>query len=484
VGARYLADHPQALLADDMGLGKSAQAIRACDLVGVRDILVLCPGAVRVNWEREFERFSPMDRPCTVLRSSDDELPAGGVVVCSYDLLSPPSSAKAVKKAKKAPDDSAAQQRAKQAKRLQAKRKAFLRAIKYHRWDVLILDEAHYLKDPGAGRTTAVFGRNVTDLGIAGGAKRIWRLTGTPAPNDASELWIHLRSAGITSLSHWDFIFHFCVGFEGDFKFKIVGHKNTEELKGLLAQFMLRRKKEDVMQDLPPIRYETVTVERSAVELDPTFYEQIQAHGGEQNLITSLKVADQTLRQALEVVSANMNHGSPNGDRLKLLESMGPGLMTLRRYIGMAKLPAILDIIEDELSSGQLEKVVLFGVHQCVIEGSRKALAKYGAVTLYGLTPPQKRQRNIDKFMKDKHCRVFIGNIQAAGVGITLTSAHEVVFLEQEWVPSSNAQAAMRCHRIGQTEPVRVRIFSLHKSVDEQVQATLLRKTKELLKIF
>jgi SNF2 family DNA or RNA helicase len=88
--------------------------------------------------------------------------------------------------------------------------------------------------------------------------------------------------------------------------------------------------------------------------------------------------------------------------------------------------------------------------------------------------------------VNNKYCRVFIGNIEAAGTGIDglQKSACEVAFLEQDWVPSRNAQAIMRVHRCLQERPVRVRIFTMRKSSDELVQDTLMRKARELTKIF
>ena len=441
VGARWLAPRAQAVLADDMGLGKSAQAILGADLVAARDILIVCPAAVRVNWEREFEKFSPMGRPCTILWTGKDRVPAGGVVIASYDWVTTNAH-----------------------------------LLKTTAWDLLVLDEAHYLKERTAKRTRAVYGRGSRFPGLIASAKRCWRLTGTPAPNNASELWTHLFSAGATQEPFYDFMFRYCTGFQGSYGFQITGVKNAEELRALMAPVLLRRTKEEVMTELPPIRYQQVTVERRDVDLAAVFKERPP-----QEVQEEIKVADQTLRQALEAVAAG-----PKGAEAELgvLESMGLAMTTLRRYIGMAKLPAILDLIEEELAAKQVDKIVLFGVHQQVIEMATKRLAKFGSVCIYGKTQPQLRQRAIDAFQTDPKCRVFVGNVQAAGVGITLTAGCEVGFLEQDWVPASNAQAAMRCHRIGQTRPVRVRVFSLHKSVDEQVQAALVRKARELTKIF
>lgn len=447
IGADFLAARTQAFLADDMGLGKSVQGIRAADIIGARDILVVCPSSVRANWERMFEKFSPLDRPCAPIFTGKDSIPKTGVVVISYDL---------------------ATSRAHELKRP---------------WDLLIIDEAHYLKERSAKRTKAVYGRGSTFSGIAAHAKRVWRLSGTPAPNNASELYTHLKSAGLTTEPYWDFVFRFCSGFTSDYGFTIKGHKNVDELRRMLAPFLLRRTKEEVLKDLPPIRFEEVTVERGEVELDPAFYLEMKSAGSEAAFLDEIKVANQTLRQALETISTG-KHSTES--RLKMLESMAPSLSTLRRYIGLAKMPTACDVLQEELESGQLQKVVIFAVHRDVIEGVRQKMAAFGPVTLYGGTPADKRQRNIDRFMKDPKCRVFIGNINAAGTGVDglQKATADVAFLEQSWVPAENSQAAMRVHRIGQDNPVRVRIFSLRNSVDQQIQDALIRKMRELAKIF
>jgi SWI/SNF-related matrix-associated actin-dependent regulator of chromatin subfamily A-like protein 1 len=451
-GAKYVAGKQQALLADEMGLGKSCQAVLGADLVGAESILVVCPAAVRINWGREFERFSPMDRNCAVLVSGKDRPIQPGVTVVSYDLL--------------------------------ASNEKLRKELKCMKWDVLILDEAHYLKERSAKRTKAIYGHNSKVPGIAGSAARVWRLSGTPAPNDASELYTHLRSAGLYQRSYWDFVFEFCDGFDTNYGYKITGVnvKNVERLKALLAQFMIRRMKEEVMSQLPPISFHHVVVERTQVELDPYFYENWRPVGVKA-FLQDMEAKDRTLKAAVATVRS-VSNGYKADDVIKVLESLSTSTATLRRYIAMAKLPRCIEVIKGELESGQLDKIVIFAIHKDVIEGARKAFAKWGAVTLYGGTPAEKRQANIDRFMKDPKCRVFIGNIQAAGTGITLTSAHEVAFFEQDWVPANNAQAAMRVHRIGQTKHVRCRVFSCAGSVDEDIAKTLVNKTRELSKVF
>jgi SWI/SNF-related matrix-associated actin-dependent regulator 1 of chromatin subfamily A len=449
-GATWLAGKTQALLADEMGLGKSCQAILAADQVGAVNILVFAPANVRVNWQREWARFSPLDRPCAVLMTGKDAVPASGVVICSYDLATNPK---------------------------------ILAQLKAVRWCVIVLDEAHYLKERSAQRTKAIYGHNSRSPGLAAHTDRIWRLTGTPAPNDFSELWTHLKSAGATTDAYWDFTYRFCTGFESDYGFRITGSKNLPELKALLAPLMLRRKKTDVLKDLPPISYSEVVVERSKVDVDLFFSEYIR--GDRRAYNERLVSDDRTLRDALAKIQTIGARGqSVVQDRLRVLEGLATNLVALRRYIAVAKTPRVCEIIAEELASDPTMKIVIFAVHVDAIKSAQAALKRFGAVTLYGGTPPEKKQSHVDRFMTDPKCRVFIGNVIAAGTGITLTSACEVAFLEADWVPANNAQAAMRCHRIGQERPVRVRFFSCEGSVDEQVQTTLMKKTRELSKLF
>lgn len=447
VGAEWLATKTQALLADEMGLGKSAQAIIAADAVGAQSILVVCPAAVRINWSREFGRFSARSLPINVIMTGKDPINDHGVNIVSYDLL------------------------------VSAKR--IFTELYARDWDVLILDECHYLKDRAAKRTRAIYGKRGAQ-GLSSKTNRVWRLSGTPVPNNASELWTHLYSAGVTKQNYWDFTFQYCTGFDSGYGFKISGHQNTSHLKQVLEPFMLRRKKMDVITDLPPITFAEVTVARNKVELDPWFYENYRVVGKEP-FMAELNHLEDTLKQSLTTIK----HAScgRNPDALDMIKAFAQSTPTLRRYIGLAKLDACLDIIADELETKAIDKIVLFAIHKDVVDSTRIALKRFKPVTLYGNTPHVKRQNNIDKFQNSPECRVFIGNIQAAGTGITLTSACEVAFLESSWVPADNAQAAMRCHRVGQTRPVRVRMFTCSDSVDEEVMRVVTHKTRQITKI-
>jgi SWI/SNF-related matrix-associated actin-dependent regulator 1 of chromatin subfamily A len=440
-GAEWLSQKNVALLADEMGLGKSAQAITACDRIGAERVLVLCPASARPNWVREFSKFSKISRTFKILQTKKDTFTSEESIVCSYDLA---------------------------AQSCISSEQSF---------DCLILDESHFLKSLDAKRTKAVFGRQ----GLVRKAARVWALSGTPAPNNISELWPLLYTFGATTLTFDAFIERYCTYYISPHGRQITGVKkeNLEELRTILKSISLRRKKEDVMKDLPPIFFTDITVDASPVdlEIESSFIDWVYPKDRTAELEAKLN----SERAVLEAVTEKTRF---TRDGMKALEALAGSVSTLRRYTGLQKVQAVADLVSEELESGAYEKIVIFAIHQGVIEGLRRKLTKYGAVTLYGGTPPGKRQINIDRFQNTKRTRVFIGNIMAAGTAITLTSAHQVLFIEQDWVPGNNAQAAMRCHRIGQTKPVTVRFVGLANSIDEKIVYALRRKTKDLTTVF
>lgn len=449
-GAKWLAQRKVALLADEMGLGKTAQAIAAADLAGLDRLLVLCPAVARLNWLREFERFSARGRRCVAVLTSTTPL-TGDTVICSYDLAT------------------------------QNLLNTWLRSESGALG--LILDEAHYLKNPGASRTQRVFG---SESGLVRSASCVWALTGTPAPNNAAELWPLLKVFGVYAGGYDSFMREFCTGYEGPYGFRITGTKNIPRLRSLLAGVMLRRKKVDVLKDLPPIRYSDFVVgptELTDIEYEMYFPKYILDPGGARaGALKAVAEEERILRTVMEI-NIHDTH-SPSRDKLVLLEGIAESVSTLRRHVGLLKAKTMAPLLAEELDADHGKKLILFCVHRDVIALLRDALKEYNPVTLFGGTPALKRERHIARFQGNHTCRVFIGQVDACGVAINLTSASDVVFVEASWTPASNAQAAMRAHRIGQTKPVLVRFFSLADSYDERVQTILRRKTADLARLF
>ena len=403
-GAAFLASRKHALLADEPGLGKTAQAIKAlCVLPGdpvlLSRVLVVCPASVVENWKREIVKFGPGG-------------PWPGIAVYSYEKV----------------------------------QKAILPA----HLDVLIIDEAHYLKSATSKRTRAVLKE------LAPRADRVWLLTGTPMPNNPAELWpalSHLAPERILSTSgkpysYWQFVAKFCKTVDNGFGLRIVGAKNHDDLKQRLDGFMLRRTKAEVAADMPPIAFENLYVEGRVAHTDDT------------------RAAEWALAEALR------------DEGVEGLRSMSAHVATLRRLTGLAKVAACAEWISDFVEGGR--QLVVFAHHREVIDGLKAALKHVPLAVVTGSTAD--RQREVDAF-QGGGAQVFLGQIAAAGTGITLTAASDVLFVESSWVPADNSQAAMRVHRIGQSEPCLVRFATLAGSIDEDIQRAVTRKTADITRI-
>lgn len=444
-GTKFLAGKNLALLADSMGLGKTRQAIEALDLIQAAKIVILCPAVARLNWVREINEFAMLGRRTTVFKTQDQILSPEEkyeVVICSYDLAE------------------------------------FL-VPQIESIDVLICDESHYLKNGEAQRTQFLLGKQ----GLAHKTKRIWMLSGTPAPNHVGELWPMFFTFGLTKLRYLDFITKFCKTKQTSFGVQIFGSKDSTmgEIREMLSKIMLRRRTDDVL-DLPPVFSTTVYLEGRDLdfEISSSLIMWVFPRDRRKEYFDLIAKEEAYVKETLERLPPRTK-GEPATDALELISG---SITKLREYNGARKVEEVGNLINKELEDDAYDKIVIFAIHQHVIDALRVRLKNHGAVTLYGGTPPETRQKNIDRFQKDPKCRVFIGNIQAAGVAITLTAAAQVAFVELDWVPGNNLQALYRLRRIGQKRRIHARYFTIADSIDEKITDALKRKTEELRKVF
>lgn len=417
IGAYFLAHRDRALLADEQGTGKSRQTIAAADLVGAKRIAVLCPANVRPVWEREFAQAQRMARPITTLEKLGGA-PGPGVTIASFETAA---------------------------------------ALRGHKFDLMVLDEAHYLKGYSSQRSKLILGHPRTGKGLVADAARVWALTGTPVPNDPSELYPLVRSlfpAMLTMpsgrrLDRWRFKKRYCKTVQtGIGRVTVVGAQRLPELQRRLLPFLLRRIADDVLPDLPPLTIETVEV--TATEALP-------------------HIDDAKLEALLRAIDA--------GDQAAI-DRLQAQLASARRLIGLAKVQPVVDMLVAEQAKGR-HKVIVYAWHVDVIAAIAAGLERYGVRVITGATTPAKRRKAIEDFQNDPAVGFFCGNIQAAGVGVTLTAACEEVIVESSWVPADNSQAIKRAHRIGQHRPVRARFVSLAGSMDVQVSAAVARKARD-----
>jgi SWI/SNF-related matrix-associated actin-dependent regulator of chromatin subfamily A-like protein 1 len=435
-GAVWLSTLQNAILGDEMRVGKTPTAIAGADIIGARNILVVCPGIARVNWEREFRRWQMLLRDTCCIMSSKDR-PTGEVIIVSYELICT---------------------------------RAVLEPLVTRRWDLIVVDEAHLVKNPESLRTQVLYGRHCdATKGLASRAKRVWLLSGTPIPNGLHEMWAHARALfpkavkGLESYSAW--MNHFCYTERGDFGVKVMGALQIEDFVERFHPYIKRRMLRDVQPDLPPIRYSNVVVQPDTVPVP-------LAHVIEQETV---------LRAAL----ARARGGAGTDGEVAALAAIDTmHISSLHKWTGITKAPAVADYVASEMQQG-LRKVVIFAKHSEVFEVLKKTLPGRGAV-INGQTATNKRQPIIDEFqdrVPNKTLDWIAVHIDIASTAIDLTAANDVVFAETTWVPKDVQQAAMRCMGINQSKPVLARIMSLKGSIDEAISETIVRKSRTISKI-
>lgn len=303
-----------------------------------------------------------------------------------------------------------------------------------------VFDEGHYIKNHRS-RRSQLARRLVAE---AAGSPVVHVLTGTPLTNRPRDLFPLLQLVDHPlGRSFLAFARRYCDGHKNDYGYWQTGGASHEaELAVQLQGVMLRRTKDEVL-DLPP-------KQRSWIEMD----------------------VDASVREALAQATARFvtEERTERGGRLGIAMFSGA-----RRRLAVAKVPHTLDFVRGAVAQG--EKVVLFS---CFTHATRRFARALGemAVTVTGEVPTDKRQALVDRFQNDDSVRVFIGQIHAAGVGINLTAARQVVFNDLDWVPANHWQAEDRTHRIGQHGTVNVTYMIARETLEAFVRTVLERKAR------
>lgn len=428
-----------------MGIGKSAQSIRAADLINARKILVVCRAVARFNWRNEFETHSFRKRPITITEglSAIGSPPDLSVTICSYEGMGCVLDALGVG----AP------------------------------FDLVIIDEAHFVKSPDADRSAKVFGKE----GLVRKTKRMWLLTGTPTPNGyASELWLALYTFGACRYLLPDFIKFFCTTLTTGYGQRVTGtrtDKNAiDSFKKMTENVLLRRELKDTNLNLPDVIYETVLVPPGQVNIAD--HADFYGYSLNDDL---RKLFNDKIEKEYAILEGLLADGKISDDLLSVIEASAKSIATLRRFNGLKKVDAVIELLKGELKSDKNMKVVVFAMHRSCIKAIAEGLAEFGSVTIWGGSKPSTVEKQIMKFQTvGSGTRVFVGQIVAAGTSINLTAANEVVIVEKDYVPGNNDQAIKRCARIGQKRIVRARFITLDDPIERRVDELVIKKTEEI----
>jgi len=401
-GVRFLISSEHALLADDMGTGKTVMTIVALKIL-IRDnkakrALILCPPSILYEWRRHLADWAPELVACFVrgaqgARSHTWRTPAH-VYVTTYDTLKNDLERELLKKGKE----------------------SF--------FDVVVIDEAHHIKNPNTKRSRAI--KKLTP-------RYRWALTGTPIQNKIEDM------AALFEFIHPGLISSFDL--------------HQERIKKKVAPYFLRRRKQDVLKDLPPKLKDDVWLEMSEEQKREYVRVEREVQTGLEGL--GEKITRQHVFAQMQRLKQICNFPANSG--------MSP------------KLEMLKDQLEDIVESGS--KIIVFS--QYVDQGTRKleaGLKPYGLATIVGGQSDKVRMQAIHEFKNRPDVPILIVSTRSGGEGLNLTEASYVVHFDHWWNPAVMWQAEDRVHRRGQTHNVNIYSYWMLGTIDERIYRILEQK--------
>ena len=407
-----LVENKRYILADDMGLGKTTSTIIGALETGAKKILIICPATLKINWKREIENYS--DRSVYIAEGKNFSTEHDFVII-NYDII------KNFHDPKKKDDSE------------------ILRA----NFDLVVVDEAHYIKNAQAQRT-----KLIND--IVKNVERIWLLTGTPMTSRPIDYYNLLSLVDSPVAKNWmAYVIRYCQGYQfkvGPRKvWNVMGASNLEELRDRTSGLTLRRLKEDVL-DLPD-------------KIITPVYLRLKSKEDE------------------EVMGEYYNWYEKNPEESKSLTVQFTKLTKVRQIIANEKIAQTIELTENILE--QDKKVIIF----CnFTESLNKIVEHFGkaAVKIDGSMSKPERQHSVDEFQDNPKVKVFVGNIKAAGVGLTLTAGEAVVMNDLSFLPSDHAQAEDRAYRYGQKNNVLV-YYPIFENTIEGIIYDILNNKKQVI---
>jgi SWI/SNF-related matrix-associated actin-dependent regulator 1 of chromatin subfamily A len=417
VGVEFaLAAGGRALIADEMGLGKTAQGIGTALLLrqtkDARRVLTVCPDSLKINWYREWIRFGGIEPTIWHGQKRIGDVDAD-VHVINYDIFG-----------------------------------KFRDELEELDFDVLLIDEAHYLKNKDSLRTQAIFGgyhKKSRTRRKPFSVPYVVLLTGTPVLNRPKELFPLLNYLAPDRFTDW---FSYANRYGAWEPMNLEGRpsrpQNLDELHDRTKDIVIRRKKVDVLTDLPPKLISDVFVELTSDQR-------------------------KEYRRALMDVAEEWKTAAKEKKKPTLNE-----LQILTGLLNQFKLDKVRELVEELQDKDDIRPVLVFCTRLAPLKQLR---TEYGEQAIYidGSMTPEHRQAEVDRFQKGE-ATIALLSLRAAGVGLTLTKADTVIFIDQDFVPANHQQAEDRAHRIGQVNPVQIYYLLAEDTIDEDLRALLAEK--------
>lgn len=431
-GVAYAANARRTFIADEMGLGKTIQAIATLEYLSSRDgdtypAVIVCPPSLVLNWTYEISKWIPHRRVSSVTnRKTFPEVNSYDIVVIGYSNV-------------------------------QAWQSRLLEHGAY------VFDESHYCKTSTAQRTKAA-------VKIARSSKKntpVLCLTGTPVTNRpaeyASQLDILGRLKDFGGL--WGFYRRYCAAYQDRFgQWNLSGNSHLDELnERLRGACYIRRTKDQVLSELPPVVHSRLVVDGSVAAMK----DYVKA---EQDIL--MYIAERARQLAIEQGLPSYNAAMSAMIRAEANEHL-VRLSVLRRLAAKAKMEAALEWIQERVNNGK--KVVVAAHHRDVVD---EIARKFGDLRIQGGMKVEEVEENKRKFqtLSADEAPVIVLSIQAAKTGHTLTASEECLFIELPWTPADVDQTYSRLHRIGQKGSVTATYMLTSGTIDEDIYELIENK--------
>lgn len=403
------------ILADDMGLGKTTAAVIASMECNVKKVLIVCPASLKINWEREIKNYT--DKKVLIVEGRKWGSTFDYYII-NYDIL---KNYHTTEKSEDSDD---------------------YKLLVNEKFDLAIVDEAHYVSNTTANRT-----RLLND--VLETIPRVWLLTGTPMTSRPINYFNLLKIVDSPLALNWQsYVRRYCKGYQfsvGNRKvWNTSGASNLDELRERTKSYVLRRMKIDIL-DLPEKIVTPVFVELTSKMYDEELEEFTRISNDKKDN---------------ETISVTLNR-----------------LMKIRQLIAYEKVPYTCEIIDKCLDQGK--KVIVFTNFTMSLDMLHEKYKK-NSVILNGSMSKEKKQESVDRFQNEDKIKIFISNIVAGGVGITLTAGEVVVMNDLSFVPAHHSQAEDRAYRYGQKNSVLV-YYPVFENTVEKIIYNILQKKKGVI---